>query len=198
MENKEKEISSPMSNEVKPHFADRANAYANSIKNPVGRAFMKFFVWIAIFFVDFYESIKRSPSKLAGIFIALPAIFISFSIERHKDALNLLTAKDGLPSFLLFVLVLFSVINIFNAVSVSSKKNLSSACVATATTLVLTFSAIYYYVRLNGHSNKGLINMSSSAVQGSMIFIFAGVIFALAGCVMAFIFMNKKHKKETK
>ena len=122
-------------------------------------------------FGSFIDSFKYNNMKLASILVALPGLIIGFFITVHANTISQIgfefqvkkiidagtstekvimdTAQfPGMPfdatAIAVFVLMLFGILNIFNALSMSGKKNKGSVIVATIFTSVLVLVTAYY------------------------------------------------------
>lgn len=197
MENEElKNVNASIQNAKPMNFADRQKLWVKSINN----GFLKFLAGLLSYFLvigyDFGVSIKRNPSKGAGLLIASPGIFIGFFLGVQITASQMLTANNSYGSFALFVLVLLSTINIFNAVTVGGKRNLASVITASLTTLALTVAGCIYLNQFIKQSRTDDSFTFRGDIVTSMICVSVSMLFSIAGCIIGFIFRNKQYVKE--
>ena len=103
---------------------------------------------------DFIQSFKYNNMKLAGLLILIPGAIFGFFLTFHVQVVNDITVKatDGtnymtdLSGFMLFIMMLFGILNIFSGFSVMNKKNLGSVILATVTSVVMIVAGIFYFV----------------------------------------------------
>lgn len=164
-------------------------------------------------FKDFIASFRYNNMKLAAILVALPGIFLGFFIRFHADTINalVLTRADGslygIPfdytGPVLFILVLFGILNIFTALSMSGKKNLGSVITATITTTVILVCGIAYLYVLFVYQagiNSGEISKASEAEFGanyylSIISIIIAMATSVGGVILGFINYDRTYEK---
>lgn len=196
----------------------------NNSENKKVNPFKYFLKYLSNVLYDFRTSFKYNNMKLAGLLIAVPGVFLGFFLGWHGDVVGKLS-YDGKSYFdeefniinpgsllkpfdfsgvVLFLMILFGILNIFTAVSVSSKKNLGSVVLATITTsLVVICGALYifcvfYYLTL---VDAGKVEPSADAVisQFSIIMSVLSVVLAMlasiVGIVIAFIRYDRTYEK---
>jgi phosphate/sulfate permease len=166
-------------------------------------------------FLDFIQSFKYNNMKLAAILVALPGIFLGFFLRFHAEVVTHITYElpdktlYNMPfdftGLVLFLLMLFGILNIFGAVTMSGKKNLGSVIVCTISTAVIVISgALYLYALftfLGGYDNgAGVIKTSTPiTVDSNWYLSMASVIIAMvtsvAGCVLGFINYDRTYEK---
>lgn len=186
--------------------------------------FKYFLKYLGNVWYDFRTSFKYNNMKLPGLLIAVPGIFLGFFLGWHgevvgklaynakgtiDDAGNLIAGESYLKPFdfsgiVLFLMILFGILNIFTAVSVSSKKNLGSVILATITTSlificgILYIFAVFFYLDLVG---KGLVKPSADTIiqDVDLIMSLASVIVSMltsvAGVVIGFIRYDRTYEK---
>lgn len=130
-------------------------------------------------FGGFIDSFRYNNMKLAAILVALPGLIIGFFLIAHARAINEMSFKfvdfntdymkfyeynipqmpfDG-TAISVFLIMLFGILNVFNALSMSNKKNLGSVVIATVFTgIMLVLSAYYVYAAIlyNTFSTDGV------------------------------------------
>jgi hypothetical protein len=181
--------------------------------NPVANALKYFGRYLKNVFKDFITSFKYNNMKLSSILVALPGLFLGFFIRFHADTINalVLTRPDGTyvgvpfdyTGPVLFILVLFGILNIFTALSLSNKKNLGSVITSTITTSVIVICGILYLLALfayNNGVNSGEIQKAGEAEFGASYWIsIISVIIAMAtsvvGVILAFINYDRTYEK---
>jgi len=172
-------------------------------------------------FLDFIQSFKYNNMKLAAILVALPGIFLGFFLRFHAEVVTHITyelpLKEGqtvadlynMPfdytGLVLFLLMLFGILNIFGAVTMSGKKNLGSVIVCTISTAVIVISgALYLYALftfLDGYDNgAGVIKISTPVTVDanwylSMASVIIAMVASVAGCVLGFINYDRTYEK---
>lgn len=180
-------------------FADRCKETIAKQTNGFVRAMLTFIFYIANIFVDFFKGIKRNPSKLAGILIAAPGVFIGFLLGFHIEAVYYLPDIKWIP-VLLFVMVLVGAINIFNAFSVMKKRSIGAFIVSLITSLIVGAAGVMYILEfmgiLNGSNFKENYDGIDSNMLISIISVVVSIILSLVGCVLAFIFRDKEYQRD--
>lgn len=160
-------------------------------QNPVAKAFKTFGKYLKGVGYDFISSFKFNNMKLPGWLIAVPGVFIGFFLMFHAPVIRsfgwqwrgydeelgeIVTRKYlnfDFSGIVLFLLMLFGILNIFTAVSVMKKKNLGSVVVATFTTLVIVVcGALYlylvFYFKSLVDTGKVIIKDSNDVVMTSL------------------------------
>lgn len=151
---------------------------------------------------NFIDSFRYNHCKLPGILIALPGLFIGFFLIFHSR-ITFLGGIAQFSGFYMFMLVLFGCINIFNGVTVISKKNLSSIIISIICSLVIVvfgilwIYSIFYSYNLATSGKVELLQKYTLGVNEitSMICVILSMICSTVGCVLAFIFRDKNYKK---
>lgn len=172
---------------------------------------------------DFITSFKYNNMKLASILVAVPGVIFGFFLNAHSAVLAKLQFSreeiviteeffgtvevfaPGMPfnfsGILIFIMMLCGILNLFNSVTLSGKKNLGTVVMCTIWTAVfiiagaLYFYSIFYY--------KSLCDTKwvpkDFAFTGDMIFslitVILSAIAAVAGCVLGFIRYDRTYEK---
>lgn len=115
-------------------------------------------------FGSFIDGFKYNNMKLAALLVAIPGLAIGFFLIFHADTLNALDYsfqfwneefeefdKYRLPQIpfdatglAVFLIMLFGILNVFNALSMSNNKNLGSVVVSTIFTAIMIVLSVYY------------------------------------------------------
>lgn len=103
---------------------------------------------------DFITSFKYNNMKLAGLLIAVPGAIFGFFLFAHNPVVKSLvyTTVTGelykntpmYAGFVLFLLMLFAILNIFTGFTVMNKKNLGSVVLCTITSVCMIACGIVY------------------------------------------------------
>lgn len=199
-ENKNVEINEVENNSNEPViFADRTKAIIDKTENKFLKAFYIFIFYIANIFVDFIDSCKRNPSKVAGIMIAAPGVFIGFLLGIQIDALYYLSGLKWAP-LALFVLVMFGAVNIFNASAVIKERSIKAFVTSVIVTAIIDIFGILYVIEMvnamatNGADDPSFV-ITTSMIE-SLISVIVSMILCTAGCVFAFIFRDKSFQRD--
>ena len=134
----------------------------NNEAKGIKKVLLMFWQYIKNVFYDFFTSFKYNNMKLAGYLIAVPGVFIGFFLNFHAPVVKQMTfawtefnevtweTVSGnylgfdYTGIVLFVLMLFGILNIFTAASVMGKKNLGSVVIATLSSAVVIICGILY------------------------------------------------------
>ncbi|MDE7095448.1 MAG: hypothetical protein K2O23_03070 [Anaeroplasmataceae bacterium] len=159
---------------------------------------------------NFIDSFRYNPCKLAGILIALPGLFIGFFLGFHSNVIflvNNVKNEADLSGLLMFILVLMGCINIFNGVTVSSKRNLGSVIVSTICSAVIIVCGIFWIQKIfysnylctipveqGGHDLTNGYQFTTSTIM-SIASVILSMACSLAGCILGFIKYNRNYKK---
>jgi len=174
-------------------------------------------------FLDFFTSFKYNNMKLAAILVAIPGIFLGFFLRFHAEVVSHIsfdtgqveTLADGtkkailygvpfdFTGIVLFALMLFGILNIFGAVTMSGKKNLGSVVVCIISSAVIVIcGALYLYGLFTflGGVNAGKISMNTKVEVDSnwiisIISIIVSMITSVAGCVLGLINYDRTYEK---
>lgn len=103
---------------------------------------------------DFIQSFKYNNMKLAGLLILIPGAIFGFFLTFHTTVVNNITptATNGqayltdLSGLMLFLMMLFGILNIFTGFSVMNKKNLGSVILALITSVIMIAAGTIYFV----------------------------------------------------
>ena len=108
---------------------------------------------------DFFVSFKYNNMKLPAILVAIPGVLLGFFLKWHAPVVRTIVFEqatiDGVTYFynnmsfdytgmVLFILMLFGILNIFTAFSMSKKKNLGSVILSTVCTFVIVICGVLY------------------------------------------------------
>ncbi len=195
VESNEKDVNS----ETPMIFAEKTKAIIDKTENKFLRGFYIFIFYIANIFVDFARSCKRNPSKIAGLLIATPGVFIGFLLGIQIVAIKTLTDIKLAP-LALFALTLLGALNIFEAVGVMGKRSLGASIMASiVTAVILAFGAIYLEDVFGSISNTleivdGFVVDSNIII--SLITVIGSMILSTAGCIMSYFFIDKNYQKD--
>lgn len=183
--------------------------------------FAYFLTYLGHVWYDFRTSFKYNNMKLAALLVAVPGVFLGFFLGFHADVVgklsyftayfdpvtekivkgNLLKPFD-FSGLVLFLMILFGILNIFTAVTMSSKKNLSSVVMATITTsLIVICGGLYYYCVFFYCSllESGKVSSTAQFYDFSFIMSVASVaismITSIIGIVIGFIRYDRTYEK---
>lgn len=109
---------------------------------------------------DFVVSFKYNNMKLASILVALPGVLLGFFLKWHSVVVRHLAFSqgtiDGVDQFykisfdysgmVLFLLMLFGILNVFTAFSISKKKNLGSVVLSSVCTVGIVACGVLYLI----------------------------------------------------
>ncbi len=174
-----------------------------------------FLQYIKFIFYDFFTSFKYNKMKLPGLLIAVPGVFLGFFLKFHNPVVRQLSFQYfdhgklvkmfsyDFSAIILFILVLFGILNLFTAFSCMSKKSLGSVITATITSVVIVVAGIVYLVLLIIYANltsTGKIKVDMPADWNlnywmSFISVLLSIISSIAGCILGFIFYDRNYKK---
>lgn len=129
--------------------------------NPLVKILKMFGQYLKNLGYDFVVSFKYNNMKLASILVALPGVLLGFFLKWHSVVVRNLAFSqgtiDGVEHFykisfdysgmVLFLLMLFGILNVFTAFSMSKKKNLGSVVLSTVCTVgIVACSVLYLYI----------------------------------------------------
>ena len=170
-------------------------------------------------FLDFFTSFKYNNMKLAAILVAIPGIFLGFFLRFHAEVVTHISFDTGqvneagkailygvpfdFTGIVLFALMLFGILNIFGAVTMSGKKNLGSVVVCIISSSVIVIGgALYLYGLFTflGGVNSGKISMNTKVDVDanwiiSIISIIISMVTSVAGCVLGLINYDRTYEK---
>jgi hypothetical protein len=115
-------------------------------------------------FGTFIDGFRYNNMKLAALLVAIPGLVIGFFLVAHAAAVsqmdftferysdmydtmyqyNLPQMPFDATGIAIFLLMLFGILNVFNALSMSGKKNLGSVVIATVFTVIMIILSAYY------------------------------------------------------
>lgn len=115
-------------------------------------------------FGGFIDGFKYNSMKLPALLVAIPGLLIGFFLVLHYNTISQLSYTfqeyniqdfkiytyyfPGVPfdatAISIFLIMLFGILNVFNALSMSGKKNLGSVVTATVFTAIMIILSIYY------------------------------------------------------
>ncbi|MDE6013647.1 MAG: hypothetical protein K2G50_01735, partial [Anaeroplasmataceae bacterium] len=157
-------------------------------------------------FLNIVDAFRYNHCLLPGLLILLPGLFIGFFLGVHTKVLFLVKPGEiDLSGVMMFILVLFGCINIFNGVSFISKKNLGTIITSSICSAVIVVCGIFWIQRIF-YSSK-LIANGTHIITGmdkypmdkyviiSIIAVLLSILCSLAGCIIAFFTRNKNYKK---
>lgn len=157
------------------------------------------------------DAFKYNHCLLPGLLILLPGLFIGFFLGIHSNVqFYQKTGELDFSGLLMFILVLFGCINIFNGVTFISKKNLGTIIVSGVCSGIITVSGIFWIQRI--YYSKWLIDSGvlipagteegatavyqmTSTVWLSIIAVALSIICSIAGCILGYFMRNKNYKK---
>ncbi len=176
--------------------------------------------YIKFIFFDFFTSFKYNKMKLPGFLVAIPGIFLGFFLTFHIPVVNNFSFKadsyvngslvtteyfPDISALVLFVLVLFGILNLFTAFNMMSKKNLGSVITATITTVIIVAAGAIYLVMLFLYVSlcqQGIVVLPDGATFTwstnylmSMLSVIISMVCSVAGVILGFIFYDRNYKK---
>lgn len=153
---------------------------------------------IAVSAVDFAGSIKRNPSKGAGLLIASTGVFIGFLLVFHIAALYELSGSIKTGYFCLFVLVMGGSVNIFSASNIIKKRSLGSSIMATIVTTIVVLAGIFYILDIikgmdyNDQHNLAIDYNCYVSIATAIL----SMLLSVAGVVLSYIFFDHTYERE--
>ena len=165
--------------------------------------------------LDFISSFKYNNMKLAAILVAIPGVFLGFFLTFHATVVNQIvyTLEDGtlykmpfdFTGLVLFILMLFGILNIFGAVTMSGKKNLGSVIVCTITSsIIIIAGALYLYALftfMSGYDGGRGVIVTADVIKIdanwyiSIASIIISMLTSLVGCILGFINYDRTYEK---
>ena len=181
-------------------------------ENPFVKIFKTLGVYLKETFLNFIQSFKYNDMKLAAILAAIPGFGLGFFLTFHASVVNSISLRSGgstyvLPfdwsGMMLFFMMLFGILNIFGAVSMSSKKNLGSVITTTITSAgILIFGGLYLmalFVFFGGVSSGAIRVNNFKGMDINWIMSIASVVIsmalAVAGVILGFIHYDRTYEK---
>lgn len=168
---------------------------------------------------DFRISFKYNNMKLASWLVALPGIFLGFFLGFHANVCNnmsftytvqegeLLLQESYLKPFdfsglVLFLMILFGILNIFTSLTMSSKKSRGSVILATITSAIVVISgalylyAIFFYKGLyDAGTIKTNIEFYTQDLYISIVSIIVSIVVSILGVVLGYINFDRTYEK---
>ncbi len=182
----------------------------NNEENKFLKILKMFGKYILDIFLNFKESFKYNNMKLPALLIAIPGLLLGFFLNFHYSVVVQLSysAGDvnypGMPfdysAIVLFALMLFGILNIFSAVSMSGKKNKKSVVLATIlSSFIVVFGiayiyAVVYFLMLVYSSQLALPDFSFD-INYIMCFLSVGgsMVLSIAGCVLGWLRYDRSY-----
>jgi uncharacterized membrane protein YidH (DUF202 family) len=185
----------------------KENAFKKILKT-LGKYFKE--VWL-----NFLEGFRYNNMKLPAILVAIPGIFIGFFLGLHSEVVTYIDyALDAqrtefyvfsfdFSAMCLFILMLAGILNIFSALQMSGKKNLSSVIKALIGTTIIVVAGILYLIAVFVYMNminSGVKELESDYSFGavwwvSIISIIVSMVVSVAGVVLGFIRYDRTYEK---
>ena len=181
-------------------------------ENPFAKIFKTLGQYLKEVFLNFIQSFKYNNMKLAAILAAIPGFALGFFLTFHASVVNSISlTKSGttyvLPfdwsGMMLFFMMLFGILNIFGAVSMSTKKNLGSVITTTITSAgVIIFGALYLvalFVFFGGVASGAIRVNNFKGMDINWIMSIASVALSMglsiAGVILGFINYDRTYEK---
>lgn len=193
----------------------------NNEAKGIKKVLLMFWQYIKNICYDFITSFKYNNMKLPGLLIAVPGVFIGFFLMFHAPVvkqmsfiyseldLETFTIVEGnyigfdYTGIVLFVLMLFGILNIFTAASVMGKKNLGSVILALLSTVVIVICGALYIFAIFFY--RSLVIDGKIIIDGGwawninyIMAIFSvalSMIASIVGIVLAFIYYDRTYEK---
>lgn len=198
--------------EVKEILAEETNLVhkqsTESQKKNIGQVLLEYFKGICY---NIKDAFKYNRCLLPGLLILLPGLFIGFFLGIHSNVqFYYKTGELDFSGLLMFILVLFGCINIFNGVTFITKKNLGTIVISSVCSAVITVSGVFWIQKI--FYSKWLIDSGvltpagteegvkavyqmTSTVWLSIIAVILSIVCSLAGCILGYFMRNKNYKK---
>lgn len=185
------------------------------------KVLLMFWQYIKNICYDFVTSFKYNNMKLPGLLIAVPGVFIGFFLNFHAPVVKQMsfiysefnpetweTINGNYLGFdytgiVLFVLMLFGILNIFTAASVMGKKNLGSVVMALLSSVVIVICGILYIFAIFFY--RSLVIEGKIVIDGGwswninyIMAIFSvalSMISSIVGIILAFIYYDRTYEK---
>ena len=165
-------------------------------------------------FSDFITSFKYNNMKLAGLLVCVPGIFLGFFLSFHAPVVKSVSYGISDTEYymginfdptgvLLFLLILFGILNIFMGVAMMNSKNLGSVVKATITSSVVVICGAVYiaflFIYVNG-VNNGAINVTDTNVVDSnfiisIISVAISILTSIVGIILGYINYDRTYEK---
>lgn len=163
---------------------------------------------------DFITSFKYNNMKLAGLLVCVPGVFLGFFLSFHAPVVKSIafnmtetTYYKGISfdptGILLFLLILFGILNIFMGVSMMNQKNLGSVVRATITSsIVVICGAVYIALLLIFVQgvNSGAIKITKENIVDSnfivsVVSVIVSMVCSIVGVVLGYIKYDRTYEK---
>lgn len=154
------------------------------------------------------DSYKYNPCKAPGILVLLPGVFIGFFLGVHSEVqffVNTSINEFDFSGLFMFLLVLFGCINIFNGVTLMSKRNLGTVITSFICSLIITIVGILWIERIfysKSLVDSGIIKLEGNAAyvigRNELFSIFSvslAIICSMSGSILGYFKRNKNYKK---
>ncbi len=152
------------------------------------------------------DSFRYNPCKLPGILILLPGVFIGFFLGIHcKVQFFVMEGEYNFSGLFMFVLVLMGCVNIFNGVTLMSKRNLGTVVTSLICSLVIAVVGILWIQRIfysqylvnseivKPSSGEGYtLGVTELASIGSVAL---SILCSIGGSILGYFKRNKDYKK---
>ena len=178
----------------------------------VFKALGKYFkeVWL-----NFLEGFKYNNMKLPAILVAIPGITIGFFLGVHSEVVRYIDyALDAqrtefyvfsfdFSAMCLFIMMLAGILNIFSALQMSGKKNLSAVIKALIGTVIIVICGILYLIAVfvfMDSINSGAKSLDTAMEFGaswwvSIVSVIVSMIIPVLGVVLGFIRYDRTYEK---
>lgn len=160
-------------------------------------------------YLGFVDSFKYNPCKLPGILVLLPGVFIGFFLGTHSNVqfyVNAAIEEYDFSGLFMFILVLMGCINIFNGITLMSKRNLGTVITSFLCSVLITIVGILWIQRI--FYSAYLVNVAKVVkLEGDALYVFGkheiwsiisvilSIVCSLSGCVLGYFKRNKEYKK---
>lgn len=181
-------------------------------ENGFAKAMKYFGTYLKNLGYDIVMSFKYNNMKLAGLLVGVPGAFIGFLLHFHVKVINAVTFGSGANTYvfsfdytgiMLFLLMLFGILNLFTAAQMIGKRNRNSVIMATITSsmiiicgaLYLTAIIVFFVGASNGSiklQKKPTFDINYIVSIGSVVISMAT---SIAGCVLGYINYDRTWEK---
>lgn len=145
---------------------------------------------------NFKDSFRYNPCKLPGILVALPGLFMGFFLGVHSKILFLDNNYYGLYMFLM---VLLGCINVFNGVTLMSKRNLGSVIISSLCSLVICVVGVLWVVAIFKSYTADVVLSKPYTLNiehyVSITCVVLSILCSVTGCILGYIKRDKNYKK---
>lgn len=179
-------------------------------KNVFIKGLKSFWKYLVDVFLNFKESFKYNNMKLPALLVAIPGLLLGFFLNFHYYVVVQLSFSigdvnyPGMPfdysAIVLFALMLFGILNIFSAVSMSGKKNKKSVILATILSAIIflfglayLYAVIYFLILVY----SGEVALPDFAFDINYVMCFVSVIgsmvLSIVGCVLGWLRYDRNY-----